>query len=398
MKNITLFAALLVLLAGCNTTPEQSCFSQDGIHTLKFTRANGLSIPVNLHVSRGTYYINNAGDEVKLTPFYLAGDTIALKTEAFNTFLYLDTVTFKGYFLNHSKPTSYTLPIEVIACDTHHVVGPTIERKYQLSFSNTNFPYPGILEIYQQSEEYIRGTILTETGDYRYLEGKPSSDSTFFLSTFDGAHLFYFNFTLSGDSLSGKFFSGDEYSTDVLGVVNPDYRLPDPFSLTQVIDPEQPFLFSFPNKEGKIVTNEDYKDTPLLIQIQGSWCPNCMDETVYLSEIYEQYNPMGLDIVALSFEHDTTPKWAFERIDDVIDKTKAPYTFLLAGKSNKKMASEKLNNITEIISFPTCLYLNSDHTIEAIHTGFYGPGTKGNYTSFKKKSKSIIEKIIAPNS
>ncbi len=401
MKQITLFLLSCTLFFSCtnHNTDSSNCYTKDGIHTLVFHRSDSVNIPVNLHVSRGTYYINNAGEETNLIPYYLSGDTVALKTEAFNTFLYLDTLTGKGYYLNHSKPTAYRIPISMQDCDSSLIIGPALDRKYQLLFTESNSSsFPGILEIYQQSDQYIRGTILTETGDFRFLEGKPTSDNSFYLSTFDGAHLFYFDITITNDSISGNFISGNKYQSSFSGIANEEYFLPDPFGLTQVIDPDLPFEFSFPNNEGKLVSNKDYEGVPLLIQIQGSWCPNCMDETAYLTEVYEKYNPMGLDIVALSFEQDTTPDWAFKRIDDVKAKYNAPYTFLLAGKANKKMASEKLKNISEIISFPTCLYLNSDHTIKAIHTGFYGPGTGSNYTKFKKKSQSIIEEIIAPNS
>ena len=39
-----------------------------------------------------------------------------------------------------------------------------------------------------------------------------------------------------------------------------------------------------------------------MIQIMGSWCPNCLDETNYFKMLHQKYKDRGLQIVALSFE------------------------------------------------------------------------------------------------
>jgi thiol-disulfide isomerase/thioredoxin len=73
---------------------------------------------------------------------------------------------------------------------------------------------------------------------------------------------------------------------------------------TGVKDPSQPFVFSFPDLNGNIVSNTDarFRNKVVLINITGSWCPNCHDEAPFLSEVYRKYHGRGLEIVALSFE------------------------------------------------------------------------------------------------
>jgi len=34
----------------------------------------------------------------------------------------------------------------------------------------------------------------------------------------------------------------------------------------------------------------------------GPWCPNCKDETAYLTQLYKANKSKGLEIVALSFD------------------------------------------------------------------------------------------------
>ena len=64
------------------------------------------------------------------------------------------------------------------------------------------------------------------------------------------------------------------------------------------------FAFSFPDADGRVVSSEDerFRHKVVIISITGTWCPNCHDEAPFLSELYEQYRGLGLEIVALSFE------------------------------------------------------------------------------------------------
>jgi hypothetical protein len=67
--------------------------------------------------------------------------------------------------------------------------------------------YPAV-GIFTQTGDKITGTFLTKLGDYRYLEGNVSGDN-FYLSTFDGNHLFLFSGELQPDgSITGRFRSG----------------------------------------------------------------------------------------------------------------------------------------------------------------------------------------------
>ncbi len=60
----------------------------------------------------------------------------------------------------------------------------------------------------------------------------------------------------------------------------------------KVKDVPEPFKFSFPDVNGKVV----------IVSISGSWCPNCHDEAPFLAELYRKYQSKGLEIVSLSFE------------------------------------------------------------------------------------------------
>ena len=78
----------------------------------------------------------------------------------------------------------------------------------------------------------------------------------------------------------------------------------DPALHTSVKDPNEPFRFAFPDLKGQIVTNEDprFRGKVVIVNIGGSWCPNCHDEAPFLSSLYQKYQGKGLEVVLLSFE------------------------------------------------------------------------------------------------
>ena len=70
-------------------------------------------------------------------------------------------------------------------------------------------------------------------------------------------------------------------------------------------DASEPFRFSFPDLEGRIVSQHGSAGSAgkvVLVNISGSWCPNCHDEAPFLASLYRKYRAKGLEIVTLSFE------------------------------------------------------------------------------------------------
>ena len=72
---------------------------------------------------------------------------------------------------------------------------------------------------------------------------------------------------------------------------------------TGVKDPNERFHFRFPDLNGQIVSDGDarFQGKVVLVNVTGSWCPNCHDESPYLAELYRKYHKAGLEIVAAEF-------------------------------------------------------------------------------------------------
>jgi len=150
---------------------------------------------------------------------------------------------------------------------------------------------------------------------------------------------------------------------------------PDDFSThTSVQEPQKPFLFSFPDLNGKVISNTDpqFKNKVVLVNITGSWCPNCHDEAPYLAELYRKYHARGVEIVALDFEEPAQIQ-SLTRLHAFIKKYGIGYTYLIAGEQSQ--LHDKLPQAVNLNAWPTTFFLGKDGLVHAVETGFPSPGS-----------------------
>ncbi|RZA31738.1 MAG: redoxin domain-containing protein, partial [Lysobacteraceae bacterium] len=129
---------------------------------------------------------------------------------------------------------------------------------------------------------------MTATGDYRFLEGQLAGN-LLQLSTFDGGFLYLFEATVQKDgSLKGEFWSGKTGYQTWEARKDANASLKDPTKITTLQPGTETISFTFPDLEGKKVSLSDdqFRNKVVIIQILGSWCPNCLDETAFLAPWY----------------------------------------------------------------------------------------------------------------
>jgi peroxiredoxin len=251
--------------------------------------------------------------------------------------------------------------------------------------------------IFSENDGIVTGTIRTTTGDYRYLEGVIDG-TTMKLSTFDGAHAFLFEAEIKDSILNGVFYSGNHWKEPFIGKRNENYELPEADSLTFLKEGYERLEFSFPNTEGDMVSlqDEQFQNKVVLVQIMGTWCPNCLDETKFYSKYYDKNKNDALEIVALAFEYAPTEERAFASINRLIEGVEVPYEVLLAqyGTSSKKKANQKLPMLNHVLSYPTTIYIDKKGVVRKIHTGFNGPATGEKYDEFVAEFDSFVGKLL----
>jgi thiol-disulfide isomerase/thioredoxin len=255
--------------------------------------------------------------------------------------------------------------------------------------------YPAV-GIFKQSNEKLTGTFRTETGDYRYLSGFYSGKETFYLSCFDGSHAYLFEGKLMGDSIKGMFYfpSGSETWE---GRREESANINSAYEMTKLKSSKDKELnFEFKNLAGKKtgINAPKYLNKPVIIQLMGSWCPNCIDETKYLVDLHSRYTKKGMEIIAVSFEKTTDFKKVQEHLTKLKTKLGIKYEILITELTGKDAASEAFPTLTGIKAFPTTIYLNAKHQVVKIHTGFNGPATGEKYEEFKAETESLINELI----
>src|SRR5437763_24846 len=188
--------------------------------------------------------------------------------------------------------------------------------------------------IVRQSGAEASAVILRVDGDTGMLTGS-YREGKFVLSHFSGARPLRLELTPSADGTLAVVQNKDNPLTAVRAEQAKARGLPepsDPSRFTSVKDPTEPLRFSFPDLNGKIVSNTDprFAGKVVIVAIGGSWCPNCHDETPFLVDLYKKYRSRGLEIVELSFEEEAQLKDPV-RVRAFITRYGVEYPVLLPG-------------------------------------------------------------------
>jgi thiol-disulfide isomerase/thioredoxin len=250
---------------------------------------------------------------------------------------------------------------------------------------------------FSQSHDEVSGTILTSTGDHRYLAGQVKGDELY-LSTFDGAHVFLYKAKIAADgSLDGDWWSGLKFHEKWIGKRDAAAQLPDAYGLTAMRDGVKTFDFAFPDLSGKIVSSKDsqFRGKVLIVALAGSWCPNCHDEAAFLAPLYKDYRDKGLEIVSLQFEHFGDFQRAAEATQRFRQHYGIEYTTLIAGISDKDEAAKKLPMLKSFVAFPTTVFIDRKGNVRKIHTGYTGPATGDHYVQFVTEVKTTLDQLLA---
>ena len=250
---------------------------------------------------------------------------------------------------------------------------------------------------FSQSHDVVTGTILTTTGDHRYLAGQVKGDELY-LSTFDGAHVFLYKAKIAADGgLDGDWWSGLAYHEKWTGKRDAAARLPDAYGVTAMRDGVRQFDFAFPDLSGKTVSSKDpqFRGKVLIVALAGSWCPNCHDEAAFLAPLYKDYRGKGLEIVSLQFEHFGDFERAAQATQRFRQHYGIEYTTLIAGVSDKDEAAKKLPMLKSFIAFPTTVFIDRKGNVRKIHTGYTGPATGDHYIQFVNEVKTTLDRLLA---
>jgi len=359
-------------------------------------------IPIRLIIdSAGHFTILNNGEQIELDSVEWAKSAFHVKMPLFQTFLdgkLAGDSVLTGRLTDPTRDSLYSIPFK--AKYTGLRANPEdglIERQiFEVTFSpdDTTERYRAI-GIFDFWDDHVSGTFLTEAGDYRFLQGKKVKDKLW-LSCFDGSHLFYFEGTCRNDSIvDGSFFSGIHWSEPWEARKNDQASLRDPDSLTYILPGSGPFQFSATDFDGKLMQFDmsSFKNKVTVVQIFGSWCPNCSDESLFLEGLHEEYKDKGLQVIPVAFERSNDLNENIEVIKSHVSDLKVNYPVFIGG--NKSDAGKVFPMLNKVMSFPTILILDKRGQVRKIHTGFYGPSTGDYYLHYTDRLEMFISQLLA---
>ena len=348
--------------------------------------------------------VHNGEERITVHDIEFRHDTVHVRMPLYDSefrgVLHNDS-TLAGHWYNHLKGPDYTIPFVARASRTDRFPdglarSMDVSGNWHVRFSgSTPDSYEALGMFQQRTDGYATGTFVTETGDYRFLEGSVQGDSLM-LSCFDGSHAFLFKAGLRNDSLVGRFWSGTHWQEPWVAGRDPGFHLRDPDSLTFLKEGYDMIDFRFPGLDGDSISPKDarYAGKVLLVQVMGSWCPNCVDETRLLTELYRTYHDAGLEVIALAFEKHPEEQRALEALARFRDALQVPYAIGYAGLAAKEEAGRKLPFLDHVMSYPTCIFVDRKGMVRRIRTGFYGPGTGEHYVNYRRNLELFLQEML----
>lgn len=394
---------LLVILASCKSKVSTKVLKNGSYRALLQVK-DGYELPFIFEVEAPKQMkIYNAEEVIEVDEIEYRNDSVFITTPVFEGYFaaVFNGNNLKGEFIKESR--EHFVPFSAVYKATERFtdtskpnanVSGVWETVFSPNIEGDEYVAKGIFE---QKDGTVTGTFRTETGDYRYLEGVMSGDSLR-LSTFDGAHAFLFVAKVEDSTLEGMFYSENHFKEPFIAKRNADYELPSADALTYLKEGYDSLDFSFPDANGNIVSlsDESFKNKVVVVQVMGTWCPNCLDESKYYTDFYKVNKDKGFEIVALAFEYAKTEAKAFERIERLISGLEIDYPVLLAqyGGTDKVDAQKKLPMLNRVISYPTSIFIDKTGMVRKIHTGFNGPATGEKYTEFKTEFEQFVASLI----
>ena len=346
----------------------------------------------------------NADEELVINNLQQKEDSLIIPMHIFDTEIraVVESGRMKGYWIKNYAE-DYRLPFSASRNESRFpepqkAPAENLSGKWAVNFEGRkNHPgSPTAIGQFEQKGNQLKGTFLTPTGDYRYLEGV-INNKEFTMSSFDGENAYLFEGEiLHENATKGTFWSGKSRRESWSAIRDEDASLPDAESLTFLKPGYEKIEFRFPDLEGNLVSLDDpkFRDKVVIVQVLGTWCPNCMDETRFLAKWYREHKNEDVAIIGLAYEKKDDFEYASKRVKQMAQKLNADYDFLIAGTPDKESTARTLPMLNHIMSFPTTIFIDKKGNVRKIHTGFYGPGTGDYYTEFVQEFNAFTSKLM----
>jgi thiol-disulfide isomerase/thioredoxin len=354
-------------------------------------------------------YIINAAERIKITDVKVMSDSMFFSMPAFESSFRVQLKPngdMSGTYIKGTAAATQYWPMIAYANSKDRFrqirgyAKNNIAGKWDVSITRPNGSVRKALAIFKQEGNKLTGSFLTPAADYRYLDGIVTGDSLV-LSAFDGdnAHLFTAHIDNVNTISGGIFFNGYSGKETWTAKRNDTASLPEIQDPTHLRAGYSQLNFIFKDIHGNPVSIDDekYKNKVVIVQLMGSWCANCLDETRFLAEYYKRNRSKGVEIIALAYELTTDSSRSKKSLEKFIKLFDVQYPMLITGVAagDESKTEKTLPQLTPIRSFPTTIFINKKGRVSDIHTNFYGPASGEYYIASKNKFYETVDQLLA---
>lgn len=410
------FWALFMSFGLVLSASAQKSQLRKGIWRGELERNDGYNIVINFEVvakkGKTVVYIKNADNRLEADDITTTKDSVFIKLPFFDSqfrLAFSGEGKLTGNWIKTLADRDVVLPVTAVHNANYRFivnnnsVPADVKGRWAVSFIDTVTQKPmESVGIFQQKGSKVTGSFLTPYGDYRYLEGVVDGDSLK-LSGFDGGYALLFLAKVEGNQKisNAKFFTGAGPATQIWNAERDENaQLPDASTATRVkpgVEPKLDFTFKSVDGEDISINDPRFRNKVVVIQILGSWCPNCLDETAFLVDVYKEYQSKGVEIIGLAYERTTDFAKSQAAARNFMKRLKVNYPVLIApvAVSDPERVEKTLPQIEKIPAFPTSIFIGRNGEIELIHAGFNGPGTgEAEYKKQKEEYYHIIDRLL----
>lgn len=398
-------AAFLMLLTACGAQVNEP---QTGSYRATLQLPGG-EAPIGLEVAKENdhfvLYLVNDTERTRVDNVTLTGNELAAVFPGYENTLrarmYRDRLEGEVTLIK-AGGKEQKIPFKATRGDTYRFYKDALSDnadlagRWEMTLTSDGKATPAVA-IFQQEHDRVTGTVMTPTGDHRFLDGQVHGDEAQ-LSTFAGglAYLYKFKVTAAGE-LEGDMWQGLASHSKLKATRNEQATLDGAGPRTELKQDAPSFDFTFPDADGKQVSlhDEQFRGKVVIVTLGGSWCPNCHDEAMFLVPFHKEYQPKGVEIIALMFERHGEFDRAAQAVQGYRKDLGIQFPTLIAGLSETEDASKALPTLSGIYGYPTTILVDRTGKVRNIHLGFSGPATGRHHEEYVAEFRALVDQLLA---
>jgi thiol-disulfide isomerase/thioredoxin len=400
----------LLLAAGCREVRygADTEFPAQSMYVGTVDLPEGLSVPLQMSLdfsgSKFSGYFLVGDEKTPIPEISKTGDTITL---GFSEYSAQIKATWNGTGLSGTydrirSDGTKSLPFKASPTGNPapppRLSGPVPKGNYQVLFQGEEKVDNTTSAKFWDKNGVLQGTFIAPDGDYGLLVGQPSGKGVQF-SRFTGWQAIALVMEPQGNEWSGKFYAASN-SKPRSFILQPRADAPPELvdtTLTVMKNASKPFAFSGLSLSGETVRDTDarFKGKALIVDIMGTWCHNCLDEAPVLQKLQQEFGKDGLEVVGLSFEISDDPALAKKNLQLFKDRFGITYTLLFCGSLDDENVKKQIHSqLDNFFAYPTAIFMDKNHKVQTIHSGFKGPGTGDEFQAQIREFQTLAKKLV----